>query len=197
MRDPACAAPRQGAAGRHDFANRPSLQHAPRCAQVGSLSGGTPRAWVRRVRAYEEIRVGEQSETELWRSASWASRWFADASREAHIGPDVDARRREIVFAVCFVESYLFEWTRALVKPRAVFFIFPRKTGKASASDGSGFWLNSTETRRSLQNPILVGVIGPIFHRRPPAACLGELARAVLEVERYGWDGEVPRLADA
>ena len=33
-------------------------------------------------------------------------------------GTDEHARRREIVFSVCFVESYLFEWTRDLVGPQ-------------------------------------------------------------------------------
>ena len=37
---------------------------------------------------------------------------LADALREAPIGGDLHARRREIVFAVCFAESYLFEWVR-------------------------------------------------------------------------------------
>jgi hypothetical protein len=38
--------------------------------------------------------------------------WFIDASNEAQKNRDKDARRREILFSVCFAESYLFEWTR-------------------------------------------------------------------------------------
>lgn len=39
----------------------------------------------------------------------YAEAWFKDAV-EASIQPGPHARRREIVFSVCFVESYLFEW---------------------------------------------------------------------------------------
>ena len=47
----------------------------------------------------------------FWLHATFAPAWFADATREARVtGPD--ARRREILFAVCFVESYLLEWVR-------------------------------------------------------------------------------------
>src|SRR5262245_61990872 len=53
----------------------------------------------------------------LWRSASLAPRWFEDGKREAAIhGPD--ARRREILFAVRFAESYLLEWVRDEVVKR-------------------------------------------------------------------------------
>lgn len=45
-------------------------------------------------------------------SYSFAKEWFEDALHEARTGTDHNARRREIVFAVCFAESYLFEWIR-------------------------------------------------------------------------------------
>ena len=44
-------------------------------------------------------------------SAHLAQSWFEDAFREAKTA-DVHARRREIVFAVCLAETYLFEWVR-------------------------------------------------------------------------------------
>lgn len=47
----------------------------------------------------------------LWRSALFARGWFEDAKREA-AQTGVDPRRREILFAVCFAESYLVEWVR-------------------------------------------------------------------------------------
>jgi hypothetical protein len=53
--------------------------------------------------------------TTLWVTRNFAKTWFTDALREARSGPQVphrDALRREIVFAVCFVESFLVEWTR-------------------------------------------------------------------------------------
>jgi len=59
-------------------------------------------------------------EPEVWIAASFAREWFADALREASTDTDVHARRRQIIFAVCFVESYLFEWTRDLVGPKEV-----------------------------------------------------------------------------
>jgi hypothetical protein len=48
----------------------------------------------------------------VWISSSFARNWYEDALREARTGKDFNARRREIVFAVCFVESYLFESVR-------------------------------------------------------------------------------------
>jgi hypothetical protein len=41
----------------------------------------------------------------------FARNWLDDARREAR-NDGRDARRREIVFAACFVESYLVEWVR-------------------------------------------------------------------------------------
>jgi hypothetical protein len=53
----------------------------------------------------------------LWRSATFAPRWLEDATREAAVD-GVDARRREVLFAVCFAESYLLEWVRDEVLKR-------------------------------------------------------------------------------
>jgi putative transcriptional regulator len=60
-----------------------------------------------------------------WLTYSFAPDWFADALREAQTGQDHHARRREIVFAVCFAESYLLEWVRDEVLKGA----FPRLNG--------------------------------------------------------------------
>jgi hypothetical protein len=48
----------------------------------------------------------------VWNRYSFAPEWFKDALSEARTGQDHHSRRREILFAVCFVESYLFEWVR-------------------------------------------------------------------------------------
>jgi hypothetical protein len=48
---------------------------------------------------------------ELWKFGTYAPSWFADAQREASLAEE-QARLREIIFAVCAVESYLFEWVR-------------------------------------------------------------------------------------
>jgi hypothetical protein len=55
---------------------------------------------------------------ELWATASFARAWFSDALEEAGVANNPDARRREIVFAVCFAESYLVEWVRDVVLRR-------------------------------------------------------------------------------
>ena len=51
---------------------------------------------------------------ELWKYGTYAPAWFADARKEASL-PDDQARLREIIFAVCAVESYLFEWVRGVL----------------------------------------------------------------------------------
>jgi hypothetical protein len=48
----------------------------------------------------------------IWLSYCFAPEWLADARNEARTGRDHHARRREILFAVCFAESYLVEWVR-------------------------------------------------------------------------------------
>lgn len=57
-----------------------------------------------------------QPEVLLW--YSFAPEWFHDALQEAQTGHDHGSRRREILFAVCFAESYLFEWVRDKVLNR-------------------------------------------------------------------------------
>ena len=53
----------------------------------------------------------------VWRTFSFAPEWFADAMLEAgRIGHE--SRRREILFAVCAAESYIFEWVRDTVLDR-------------------------------------------------------------------------------
>lgn len=50
----------------------------------------------------------------IWLSANFAPLWYLDALAETErSGPD--SRRREIVFAICLAESYLFEWARRLL----------------------------------------------------------------------------------
>lgn len=61
----------------------------------------------------------EWSETAIVMS-DFAKDWFEDARNEATRETDNDiaaaaARRREIIFAVCALESYLFEWVRDIL----------------------------------------------------------------------------------
>lgn len=48
----------------------------------------------------------------VWLTANFAQKWFEDALNEARRGDDIDSVRREIIFAVCFAESYILEWVR-------------------------------------------------------------------------------------
>ena len=63
----------------------------------------------------EQVQVIESIRLTI--TADFAPRWFEDALREAN-QPGFDARRREILFAVCCTESYLFEWVRDEVLER-------------------------------------------------------------------------------
>jgi hypothetical protein len=47
----------------------------------------------------------------VWHYDSFAEAWLRDARREAEC-PSADARRREVVFAAAFAESFFFEWIR-------------------------------------------------------------------------------------
>ena len=51
-------------------------------------------------------------EPTIWLKYSFGREWFQDALREATVGRDHNARRRELIFAVCFAEAYLVEWVR-------------------------------------------------------------------------------------
>jgi len=53
----------------------------------------------------------------VWLTYSFAPLWFEDAVDQAK-QPGANARRREIVFSVCFEEAYLVEWVRDSVLSR-------------------------------------------------------------------------------
>jgi hypothetical protein len=46
----------------------------------------------------------------VWLTYQFAPDWFKDASEQAKIRLNHNARRREIVFSVCCTEAYLVEW---------------------------------------------------------------------------------------
>ena len=60
----------------------------------------------------DDLSANTMEEVTFWRSTSFAPDWLIDALEETKKPHDRNTRRREIVFAVCFAESYLFEWTR-------------------------------------------------------------------------------------
>lgn len=51
-----------------------------------------------------------------WTAAPFAEDWYLDALNEARTDNGYNSRRREILFAACFAESYLFEWIRKIVQ---------------------------------------------------------------------------------
>lgn len=56
-----------------------------------------------------------QGSARVMLSSSWAQNWYEDALNEvvtAKTESDTNFVRREIIFAVCFAESYLLEWAR-------------------------------------------------------------------------------------
>lgn len=72
----------------------------------------------------------------VWQSYSFAPEWFKDALHEAISGTDHNSRRREILFSVCTIESYLFEWVRDDVLQRdfkKLGTYFPSAIGKKDA----------------------------------------------------------------
>jgi len=64
-----------------------------------------------RIEASSGSHVTTFAKLELWKYGTYARGWFTDAQREASLG-DAQAKLREIIFAVCAIESYLFEWVR-------------------------------------------------------------------------------------
>ena len=64
----------------------------------------------------------------FWRSDNYAEDWYRDAVAEARSGGGHDARRREIIFASCFAESFIFEWTRHKLKIEEIDDYFPSKS---------------------------------------------------------------------
>ncbi len=59
-----------------------------------------------------------------WQASNFAEAWLRDAVEQT-LTDDVNARRKEIIFAVCFAESYLFEWARMRLMPTEVNKYFP------------------------------------------------------------------------
>ena len=58
---------------------------------------------------------------------SFAQYWLADALQETKEGKDFNSIRREIIFASCFLESYLFEWAQGQlsIDLEGLFHLFP------------------------------------------------------------------------
>ena len=74
----------------------------------------------------------------LWTMATFSPQWFADALHEATTGSDENSIRREIVFSTCFLESYIFEWARDIIRDvdiAAVDDYFPRSPRFAPQRD--------------------------------------------------------------
>ena len=48
----------------------------------------------------------------IWQHVSFAKFWYQDTVAEAQGRDGEHSKRREIVFAACFLESYIFEYVR-------------------------------------------------------------------------------------
>lgn len=62
-----------------------------------------------------------------WQSDNYAEDWYRDALAEASSGGDHNALRREIIFASCFAESFIFEWARRKLQIEEINDYFPPK----------------------------------------------------------------------
>ena len=83
----------------------------------------------------------------LWVTYSFASDWLNDAKAEAAGTPSAASRRREILFAVCFAESYLYEWVRDRVLERD----FARLAGFFPTGDRRGIRDRWKEVTKELE----------------------------------------------
>lgn len=61
----------------------------------------------------------------VWLSDNFAEDWHRDAQTASQAGESVDARRQEILFAACFLESYIFEWARRNLQIEEINEFFP------------------------------------------------------------------------
>ncbi len=61
----------------------------------------------------------------LWTSNNYAEDWYRDAVAEAGSADDYHARRREVIFAICFAESFIFEWARRKLQIAEINEYFP------------------------------------------------------------------------
>jgi hypothetical protein len=83
--------------------------------QLGNLIPGSASFTIQ---AAGSLQLGDLTfNVDPWYSSTWAPEWFRDALNEARRQPESqpagrNARRREILFAVCCAESYLLEWVR-------------------------------------------------------------------------------------
>jgi hypothetical protein len=65
-----------------------------------------------RIVVSEEVNGMAMAWITAWSRESFAEDWYVDAARNAAVSGDRGERRREIVFAACLAESYLYEWVR-------------------------------------------------------------------------------------
>jgi hypothetical protein len=87
----------------------------------------------------------------LWVTYSFASDWLSDAKSEAATPLSAASRRREVLFAVCFAESYLYEWVRDRVLERD----FARLAGFFPTGIAGGFGIGGRRSQGSLRPRVL------------------------------------------
>ncbi|MFW9889121.1 MAG: hypothetical protein ACFFER_13125 [Candidatus Thorarchaeota archaeon] len=67
----------------------------------------------------------EPNNLSIWLSDNFAEDWYRDALYESQKDKDYHSLRREIIFSVCFAESYIFEWARGILQLDELSAYFP------------------------------------------------------------------------
>jgi hypothetical protein len=112
-------------------------------------------------------------ETKSWALASFAESWFSDALQVARVGQGRNAMRREIVFAVIFAETYLYEFVRDVALKanyEALSRYFRDYDSAAYLSGGKRSSRVCAMMRRSRPSPISGKHTGKIFGTSPHIA---------------------------
>ncbi len=64
-------------------------------------------------------------DSKVWLADSFSEDWYKDTLHEVQTGKDHNSIRREIIFATCFAESYIFEWARQNLQIEEINDYFP------------------------------------------------------------------------
>lgn len=94
---------------------------------------------------------GTLSSVEIWTASCFSRSWYEDARTEAAVS-EPNARRREIIFAVCCAECYLFEWVRDEILRRD----YQRLTHYFPIPDKDGIYERWRRVTRALREECLI-----------------------------------------
>lgn len=85
------------------------------------------------IAAHSIVSAEKIGSVQFWHTASFKYQWLRDTLLESEID-GLDHRRKEVIFAVCFLETFLYEWVREDIlkndyRELATFFPPDRKKG--------------------------------------------------------------------